>query len=544
MKHRPRMNHNYPILPQRSALAVSTRAWLTAAIFAGAVLAEAHEAIHAATHAATHAASQVDLAVGHDRQLAVAAVVPAGAAFASDHILVQLAPGVRVATDAKGLAVLRSSHPSTERTSRKAFAEGGVSAVRSVFVAPPKDAATAFAIGLDRWYRCELAAGSDARAAVARIGALKGVVAHAELDPEGGVAEIPNDADFWIQYALRNTAQTVGGVVGIAGADIGMANAWTFTHGDPNLVIAVLDSGIDPHPELAGRILPGINIPDGTTITTDECGHGTHVAGILAATGNNGVGIAGVTWNAKLLPVVVVNGCSGFEANVASGVTWAVDQGARLLNMSLQFYTGSLLFQQAIQYAHAQGAILVAATGNNNSATIAAPARWNEVIAVASTDNRDLRSSFSNFGAETDICAPGTNVWSLSGSSGYTLKSGTSMSTPHVTAVAALLWSYSPSLTRDEVRGYLVSTARDLGTPGLDPLYGAGRLDAAAALAAVPLPYPPEDINQDGAVNAADLSLLLSAWGVCADCDGGCPADLNGDCVVGGPDLSILLAAW
>lgn len=468
-----------------------------------------------------------------------------GVAFANDHVLVQLAKGIRVTRDARGAVMLRGSTARNEKLARQTLAAVGVTNVRTMFVEPPKDAATAQAIGLDRWYRCDLAANADALAAVARLSALAGIVERAEVDPEGALAEVPNDTDFWVQYALQNTGQIVGGQAGTPGADIGMTTAWNFTHGDPDIVIAVLDSGIDSHPEIVGRILPGINIPDGNTSTADECNHGTHVAGILAATGNNGTGMAGVTWNAKLLPVVVVNGCTGFEADVASGLTWAVDQGARIVNMSLQFNLGSTVFQQAVQYAHAQGALMCAATGNSNSPVVAFPARWNETIAVASTDNRDIRSTFSNYGAEVDVCAPGTNVWSLtSGGGGYTLKNGTSMSTPHVAGVAALIWSQNPYLTRDEVRAIILSTVHDLGAPGFDNYYGFGRLDAAAALAAVPPAFAPQDFNHDGVVNAADLSLLLASWGVCGDCDGGCPADLDGDCFVGAPDLSLFLAGW
>lgn len=468
-------------------------------------------------------------------------------AHAPDRVLVQLAPGARATTNARGELVLSTpgaaSDARTRRESRAALAAVGAKSMRGLLLSPPKDAVTARAIGLDRWMVVELAAGSDAVAAMLRLARTPGVE-RAELDPEGGLAEIPNDSDFFVQYALRNTGQTVNGLPGTAGADVKATTAWDYTHGDPNLVIAVLDSGISPHSELAGRILPGINVPDNTTITTDECNHGTHVAGILAATGGNGVGIAGMTWNAKLLPVVVVNGCTGFESNVATGLTWAVDQGARLVNMSLQFYAGSAVFQQAVQYAHAQGALMVAATGNNGNSTIAAPARWNETIAVAATDNNDVRASFSNFGAETDISAPGVSVWSLSSSGGYTFKSGTSMSVPHVTGAAALLWSYAPSLTRDQVRSYILSSAVDLGTPGTDTLYGAGRLDATAALALVPPQTVPEDLNGDGLVDAADLAALLVAWGACADCDGGCAADLDGNCLVDAADLSRILLAW
>lgn len=473
-------------------------------------------------------------------------LVAADAGHASGHLLVQLAPGIRLERGADGAPKLAGAAASgraalVARTLRDARVAGA----RDLLVAPPKDAATAARIGLDRWRRFDLAAGADPVAARARLLALgAGIVSNVELDPIGGLAELPNDTDFGLQWALQNTGQIVGGTGGTAGADVAALGAWSYTTGDPDLVIAVLDSGITPHPELAGRILPGINVPDGTTITTDECNHGTHVAGILTATGGNGQGIAGMTWNSRILPVVVVNGCTGFESNVASGLTWAVDQGARLVNMSLQFYTGSAVFQQAVQYAHAQGALMVAATGNSGSTNIAAPARWNECMAVGATDNRDIRASFSNYGAETDVVAPGVSVWSLNPPSGYQFKNGTSMAAPHVAGLAALLWSYNPSLTRDEVRALIEAGVDDLGAPGRDDFFGLGRIDASRSLSLAPPPFVIEDLNRDGDVNAQDLAILLAAWGPCADCDGGCAADFDGDCAVGATDLARLLAAF
>ena len=471
-------------------------------------------------------------------------------AYARDHILVQFREGVRVVESAAGralpgavgFALESNAHPRLASDATRALRQAGATAVRTLWIEPLRDAATARAIGLDRWYRVDLAPGTDPAAAASRMIRFASIVERAELDGEGGLAEIPNDPDFSLQYALRNTGQVVGGSTGIAGADIGAVAAWNATHGN-DLVIAVLDSGIDPHGELAGRILPGINVPDGNTTTLDECNHGTHVAGIIAASGGNGVGMAGLAWNARLMPVVVVNGCTGFEANVATGLTWAVDHGARLVNMSLQFYAFNTVFQQAVQYAHAQGALMCAATGNNGNATVAAPARWNETIAVAATDNRDVRASFSNFGPEVDIAAPGVSVWSLSSTFSYIYKSGTSMACPHVTGAAALLWAYNPSLTRDQVRALLIAGATDLGDPGTDTLYGAGRLNIATSIALAPPLFAPEDLNRDGSVNAADLAILLSAWGPCIDCDV-CPADLDGDCSVSSPDIAILLSAW
>lgn len=466
-------------------------------------------------------------------------VEPGG--YATDHVLVQFRAGV-VPTIGVQVPSLHGQQGQPLRGSARVLRDAGAVSIRSMWIEPFRDAATARAIGLDRWYRVQLGKGASPALAVARLAAQAALVERAELDGEGGLAEIPNDANFSLQYALRNTGQVVGGAAGTVGADVAATTAWNTAHGN-NIVIAVLDSGIDPHGELAGRILPGINVPDGTTITADECNHGTHVAGIIAAAGNNGVGIAGLAWSARLLPVVVVNGCSGFEANVATGLVWAVDQGSRLVNMSLQFYAFNTVFLQAVQYAHAQGALMCAATGNNGNTTVAAPAKWNETIAVAATDNQDVRATFSNFGPEVDISAPGVNVWSLSGTSLYAYKSGTSMATPHVTGAAALLWGYNPALTRDQVRSFVMAGVDDLGDPGTDQLYGAGRLDIAASIALVPPPFAPEDLNHDGFVNAQDIAILLSAWGACTDCDV-CPADLNGDCQVGPQDIAQLLSAW
>jgi hypothetical protein len=466
---------------------------------------------------------------------------------AAGHLMVQVAPGVTIATNAKGETVLRSAkNARIERDSRGVFAAVRVASSKPLLIAPPKDPALARRLGLDRWHRVTLAPGADpvkAHAALSALAGRNGPIARVEFDGQGGLAEIPNDPSFNLQWNMRNTGQTVGGVPGTAGADVKVTTAWDVTHGDPNLVIAVLDSGIDPHLQLAGRILPGINVPDGTTITADECsGHGTHVSGILAAAGNDGIGIAGMTWNTKLLPVVIVNGCSGFESNVATGLIWAADQGANLINMSLQFYLGGTPLRDAVAYAHAQGAVMCAATGNNGNSNIAAPARWSQTIAVAATDNNDIRASFSNFGAETDVSAPGVNVWSLAPSNSYTYKSGTSMSVPHVTGLAALLWSAQPTLTHLEVRALIEEGAVDLGVAGRDDLYGLGRIDAAASFALLSPPIP-EDLNGDGLVNAQDLAIMLSAWGPCGNCDS-CAADLNGDCAVGPQDLAQLLAAW
>jgi subtilisin family serine protease len=467
-----------------------------------------------------------------------------GVDYASGHLMVQLAPGVSPVVGAKGEPALRKpGRTRAERDSRAAFSAAGVAKLEPVVIGVAKDAALARSLGLDRWHRVELAPNTDVVQARAALARLTGLVSRVEFDGAGGVAEIPNDASFGLQWNMLNTGQSVFGLAGTPGADVGVTAAWNVTHGDPNLVIAVLDSGIDPHPQLAGRILPGINVPDNSTITADECnGHGTHVSGILAAAGNDGIGVAGMTWNTKLLPVVVVNGCSGFESNVASGLVWAVDQGAKIVNMSLQFYGFGTPLRDAVAYAHAQGALMFAATGNNGNTNIAAPARWSQTIAVASTDNRDVRSPTSNFGAETDVSAPGVNVYSLAPGGLYSYKSGTSMAAPHVAGLAALLWSARPTLTAAEVRALIEQGAQDLGTPGRDDFYGVGRIDAEGSFSLLP-PQNPGDINGDGQVDSADLGILLSAWGPCGNCDS-CPGDVDGNCQVDSADLGILLSNW
>lgn len=421
----------------------------------------------------------------------------------------------------------------------------GVRSIVRAMRGEPADAALARSLRLDRYYLVRLREGADAEAVMARLRAEGELVEHVERDGVGGVAElVPNDPFFSFQYGLQNTGQAVQGAFGVPGADVDATNAWPMTTG-ADLVIAVLDSGVNQHVDLGGKVLPGWNVPNEDSVTTDACNsHGTHVSGIAAAIGDNGVGVAGMSWGALILPIVVVDPCNGFESWLADGIMIAVDAGVDVINMSLQYSAGTEYLHDAVKYAAAKGVVMVAASGNSG-ASVSYPAKWPETIAVGATNNSDQRWSSSNFGPELDLMAPGVNVYSLSGTVSYGFKTGTSMATPFVSGLAALMLSIDPALTPEAIREVLHATAADLGDPGFDELTGHGRLEAAAALESVFNASRVGDLNGDGVVDGTDLGMVLSAWGACAECTPeGCAADLDGDCVVDGRDIGLLLANW
>jgi thermitase len=264
---------------------------------------------------------------------------------------------------------------------------------------------------------------------------------------------------------------------------IGAPQAWDVTTGSSDLTIAIVDSGIDlDHPDLSGKIIVGYDYVNGDWVPDDDYGHGTHVAGIAAAWTNNGEGMAGVSWGARLMALKVLDAEGyGSYANVASAVTYAADHGAKIINLSLGGSSGNQTLHDALIYAHDAGCMVVAATGNDVGAVLY-PAKYAEAFAVAATDSNDVWAWFSNYGPEVDVAAPGVGIYSTYFGGGYTSESGTSMATPHVAGLAALIWSEYPGYTNDQVEGRIETTAVDLGAPGWDPYYGHGRIDAHAAL--------------------------------------------------------------
>ncbi len=384
-------------------------------------------------------------------------------------------------------------------------AQWRVTTMRPVFAEEFSDPALAAKYGLDRTYVIEVPAGSDTPRMAAAFAQLRGDIEFATVDTIGGVAElVPNDPSFVAQYAMKNTGQSVCSQSGTADADIDATDAWELHTGDLGTVtIAIIDSGVNSHTDYGinappypnGRFVEGRNTnnPLTPTLTTDGCPHGTHVTGIATATGNNGIGVAGVTWGANIMPVRVLSGCGGFVGDLAEGIVWAADHGADIANMSLQYY--NLTFdeynnlQNAIDYANDLGMLLIAAAGNYpvggsppNRDYVAYPGRMPGCMAVSATDNRDLLASISRYGNEVDVCAPGRCIYSTWTNNNYTYLDGTSMATPHVSGVAALMKSYVPELTNVDLELLLVYTAEDKGDPGWDNQYGFGRVNAHQAL--------------------------------------------------------------
>ena len=274
--------------------------------------------------------------------------------------------------------------------------------------------------------------------------------------------------------------------------------SWPLTNG-MGAVVAVLDTGVQAdHEDLAGSVLTGWDaIADRSGAKTDPSGHGTHVAGIIAAVAGNGKGIAGAAPGVRILPVRVLDrDGSGKLSDILQGIIWAADQGADVINLSLGGAGDDSTYGAVIRYALDKGALVVAAAGNEalDGNTPNYPAADPGALAVAATTASDTPALFSNYGSYVDIAAPGVSIYSTL-SSGYTAASGTSAAAPYASAAAALLAADQLDLSPTVVRDLLERSARDLGAPGRDDHFGAGLIDPAAALTiAFPVPLPPPPV--------------------------------------------------
>jgi type VII secretion-associated serine protease mycosin len=282
---------------------------------------------------------------------------------------------------------------------------------------------------------------------------------------------LPNDPEWPLQSSYLSP--------------IRVDRAWDISQGS-GITVAVVDTGVDlDHPDLSGRLIAGHNFVSNNSNPQDDVGHGTMVAGIIAADRNNHRGIAGIAPLAKVMPVKVLGSDgSGTDADIAAGITWATDHGADIINLSLGGAGDDPALRAAVAYAIAHDVVVVAAAGNDGAETVGYPASYPGVIAVSATNHGGQLTAFSSWGWRVDIAAPGLDITStaLGARELYDTESGTSFSSPIVAAVAALVRAHNPGWTETQVRARLLATARDVGPPGVDAAFGHGMVDALAAL--------------------------------------------------------------
>jgi thermitase len=281
---------------------------------------------------------------------------------------------------------------------------------------------------------------------------------------------IPNDTDLRNQYALSR---------------INAFPSWALTQGDPKIVVAVIDTGVQlNHPDLRNKLVAGYDfvgkdgVPD--TIPNDENGHGTHVAGIAAAATNNSLGIAGACPKCRIMPIRVLDAQgNGYLSDIARGIDYAINNGANVINLSL---TGPDSNTMAAMVARAwnKGAFIACAAGNdqNQYPLYTYPARYETCMGVASTTKDDLRSSFSNYGSWVEVAAPGSWIYSTWNNGGYNSINGTSMATPYVAGMAGLVMSQG--LTNQQAREKICKTADPIAETGTS--WRCGRINMHRAV--------------------------------------------------------------
>jgi serine protease len=384
-------------------------------------------------------------------------------------------------------------------------------------------------------------------------------VVYAEVNHYARMYLVPADP-FYAPYQWHFQNDVTGGM--------GMEAAWDIETGDPNVIVAVLDTGVAYEdygdyrqaPDLAyTQFVPGYDFVNDDAHPNDDQGHGTHVTGTIAQSTNNDEGVAGIAFGCSIMPIKVLDHEGvGDSFDIARGIYFAVDNGARVINMSLGSPERSTAIEEAVAYAYQHGVTVVCASGNayEEGNPTSYPAAYDDYcIAVGAVRYDNTRSYYSNTGSYVDVVAPGGDLRVDQNGDGYpdgiiqqtfTAESpdfhyyflqGTSMAAPHVSGVAALLLSQGVT-DPDAVRGAIEGTARDLGPAGWDHEYGWGMIDAHAAL----LYRAVGDTDGDGQVTDVDLATLSNSW-----LDTGVPfptADLNSDAIVNFTDFGLLAENW
>ncbi|OEU75948.1 MAG: alkaline serine protease, partial [Desulfuromonadales bacterium C00003093] len=280
---------------------------------------------------------------------------------------------------------------------------------------------------------------------------------------------IPNDPSFYSQWHHTK---------------IMSPSAWELGIGSTAIPIAVIDSGVDPdHPDLVAKLQPGFNFLANNNDTHDVLGHGTAVAGSAGAISNNATGVAGVAWANPIMPLVVLDSSNwATYTNISNAIIYAVNNGAKVVNISIGGSSFSYTLDNAINYAWNNGVLVFASAANYNTSTPYYPAACSNAVAVAATDSADNKASFSNYGDWITITAPGVSILTTNNGGGYGYWSGTSFSSPITAGLAALIWSANPQLSHQQILEILKNSADDLGATGLDSIFGHGRVNAYSAM--------------------------------------------------------------
>ncbi|WKJ89431.1 S8 family serine peptidase [Methylomonas montana] len=288
----------------------------------------------------------------------------------------------------------------------------------------------------------------------------------AELDMDHEMSTTPNDPLFGSAWHLPK---------------IQVPTAWDVANA-AGITIAILDTGVEAsHPDLANQMVPGVNAVDSGADTSDIESHGTQVAGSAAAAFNNGVGVAGIAGNAKIMPVRITNRTDGVAStsDITRGLNWAADNGADVANISYAV-SGSSSVTTAAQYMRGKGGVVVVAAGNSGIDPGYADNQY--MITVSATGGDDVKAGWSNYGAVVDVAAPGVSIQTTSVGGSYAAVSGTSFASPVTAGVVALIQSANLKLTPDQVEKVLESSADKVSGVDFDPNYGYGRINAAAAV--------------------------------------------------------------
>ena len=322
-------------------------------------------------------------------------------------------------------------------------------------------------------YKLKASSSLDVKAASAALAALPGV-SYANANHYFYIEANPNDP-------LYQAGQQWGVT------QIKLEQAWDVTTGNSDMVVAVLDTGTAlNHPDLEDKIVGGWDFISNDGEPYDDEGHGTQTAGIIGASTNNGQGVAGASWGARLMPIKVCNSdgqCP--EEAIAAGIRWATDHGARIINLSLGSDEDTQIIREATAYAVQRNVLIAASSGNEADGKARFPAAYEGVVSVGATGRSDTVTGFSSYGDYVDVTAPGVGVLSTGFEDGeltYSYANGTSFSSPFVAGVAALVWSSNPSLSAEQVGFVLMDSSDDLGDPGPDIHYGNGRLNAFRAV--------------------------------------------------------------